>query len=152
MPSCPAWLQDRTSALIYAIGAKVVDRLSDHIARLQREYECAPSGRKRLAASFKFKATIRLCHLGLKVQQKVQKRHLRKLCIDQLLVEFKRKFGDRGIDPAFLARFDQLPDLFTQIEALADEADNQFYAAYNTIKIHWKNPTLTRHADHGPGE
>jgi hypothetical protein len=134
-------LQERADTLLCAIGADVMCRLGPVVVRFGNQYESAPGGAERLIASLKIKAAIRLYHLSFRLQKRIRQRQLRKLGIDQLLVQLRAQFGDLfDRHPVFGGIADKLPDLFAQIDAASDQAERTIRDTDHAIKVHWTNP------------
>ena len=141
--SCPLRLKKAAASFVGTVGTNVVRWLTPFLARLQDQYERAPSGRHRFIASLKLKAAINFYHLAFKVAYRAQQVNLRLSGIDELILELKSKFGHLGGRyPTLIAPFDDLPDLFSKSHAACDNIEAQLSRAKQSIKVHWRNPRL----------
>lgn len=135
------WLQKRAASLLCAIGTYIVDWI--HPARdLQRKYERAPSGVKRLVVSLQFKAAVELGYFGFYLVKHGKLLELRGVGFGELLLQAKNDSGDLAVSrTTVLALAESAVQLAYSGYALLEGSSSSSQQFKKSIKIHWKNPS-----------
>ena len=120
-----------------AVGAYVMHHFIPLVGVAQRQHNRAGGRFGQFVTGLNLKVAVHAGHFLFKVNKVIQQRRLRKLRVDDLVLQLQHHFGDmRRVDIPVLGRLEQLPELMDDIGTAADEFDGLLGAFKQHVVVH----------------